>query len=50
MEKLKKSPAELLKEVQINTIEQDRLNEVFQYLSQGQGTQKPSGFQDKIGS
>jgi hypothetical protein len=44
MEKLKKSPAEILKEVQINTIEQDRLNEVFRYLSQDQGSSKPSGF------
>ena len=49
MDKLKKSPAEKLKEVQINTIEQDRLNEVFKYLSEQQGNEKPEEFKDKIG-
>ena len=49
MDKLKKSPAEKLKEVNINTIEQDRLNEVFKYLSEQQGTEKPDEFKDKIG-
>ena len=34
MEKLKTSPAEVLKTVQIKTIEQEELNRVFDYLRQ----------------
>ena len=34
MEKLKTSPAEKLKEVEIQTIEQEELNRVFTYLKQ----------------
>ena len=33
MEKLKQSPAELLKEVQIQSIEQEQLNRVFEFLT-----------------
>ena len=33
MEKLKKSPAEILKEVNIKPIEQECLNRVFEYIS-----------------
>lgn len=32
MDKLKKSPAEILKEVHIQTIEYEQLNRVFDYL------------------
>lgn len=43
------SPAEQLKTVIIKPIEQDRLDQVFQYLSKDQGSQKPSAHADKIG-
>ena len=33
MEKLKRSPAEILKEVVIKPIEQESLNRVFEYIS-----------------
>ena len=49
MEKLKMSPAEQLKTVIIKPIEQDRLDQVFQYLSKDQGSQKPAAHADKIG-
>ena len=48
MEKLKTSPAELLKKVPIQTIEQDELNRVFDYLSQ-QDKNKTENT-DKIGA
>ena len=48
MEKLKTSPAELLKKVPIQTIEQDELNRVFEYLSQ-QDKNKTENT-DKIGA
>ena len=48
MEKLKQSPAELLKEVEIQTIEQECLNRVFEFL-RTRDTTKTDNF-DKIGS
>lgn len=50
MDKLKMSPAEELKKVEIKTIEQECLNRVFDYLtSQCDASQKVPGTEDKIG-
>lgn len=47
MEKLKTSPAEILKTVEIKTIEQEDLNRVFEYLKQQDKNKKEN--LDKIG-
>ena len=48
MEKLKSSPAEQLKAVEIQTIEQEQLDRVFNYLCNRDKT-KPEDHKDKIG-
>ena len=49
MEKLKQSPAELLRNVHVQTIELDCLNRVFKYLST-QDPNKPKEGREKIGA
>ena len=49
MEKLKQSPAEILKTVEIQSIEQECLNRVFDFLKQ-RDTAKPEAHKDKISS
>ena len=48
MDKLKLSPAEQLKEVEIQTIEQEQLDRVFNYLCKADKT-KQEDHKDKIG-
>lgn len=57
MEKLKQSPAEILKQVEIQTIEQEELNRVFAFLisqdktkAQIQEEKKRQEVMDKIGA
>ena len=50
MEKLKQSPAEILREVHIQTIEQEQLSRVFNFLSTRDPTKTGEGVQDKISS
>ena len=49
MEKLKQSPAEILKTVEIQSIEQECLNRVFDFLKQQDKT-KPDTHKEKISS
>ena len=49
MEKLKQSPAEILREVHIQTIEQEQLSRVFNFLSTRDPTKTGEGL-DKISS
>ena len=48
MEKLKNSPAEILKTVVVEPIEQECLNRVFKYLC-SKDSQKPEEHENKIG-
>ena len=48
MEKLIRSPAEILKSVIIKPIEQECLDRVFDYLK-SKDSKKPAEFQEKIG-